>query len=64
MTIVLIPAVILLVSGSIGFQGLAAIAAGQTTAGTEQFLQMFWVALLIVAGSLVGNTLVRPTVTL
>lgn len=63
-TIVLIPAVILLVSGSIGFQGLAAIAAGQTTAGTEQFLQMFWVALLIVAGSLVGNTLVRPTVTL
>ena len=68
-TIVVIPAVILLVSGSIGFQGLATIAAGQTVAGVEQFLQMFLVALLIVAGSLVGNTLVgntlvRPTVTL
>ena len=63
-TIVLVPAVILLVSGSVGFQGLATIAAGQTAAGVPQFLQMFLVALLIAAGSLVGNTLVRPTVTL
>ena len=63
-TIVLLPAVVLLVSGSIGFRGLASIAAGQTTVGVQQFFQMFVVALLIAGGLLVGNTIVRPKVTL
>ncbi|MGB5573034.1 MAG: threonine/serine exporter family protein [Thermoanaerobaculia bacterium] len=63
-SIVLVPAIILLVSGSIGFRGLAAMAAGQTAMGEQQFLQMFVVALTIAAGLLVGNTIVRPKATL
>jgi len=63
-SIVLLPAIILLVSGSIGFRGLAALAQGQTAVGEQQFLQMFVVALTIAAGLLVGNTIVRPKVTL
>ena len=63
-SIVLLPAVILLVSGTIGFRGLAAMTAGQTAVGEQQFLQMFVVALTIAAGLLVGNTIVRPRVTL
>jgi hypothetical protein len=46
---VVLPAVVL-VSGSIGFRGLAAIAAGNVTAGRHEFLQMFIVATLVVAG--------------
>jgi len=61
---VLLPAIVLLVSGSIGFRGLAAIAAGQTGTGEQQVVQMFVVALTIGAGLLVGNTLVRPKITL
>jgi uncharacterized membrane protein YjjP (DUF1212 family) len=63
-TIVLLPAIVLLVSGSIGFRGLAAIAAGQTITGLQEFIQMFVVSLLIAGGLLVGNTIVRPKVTL
>jgi len=63
-SIVLLPAIILLVSGSIGFRGLAAIAAGQAAVGQQQFLQMFVVALTIAAGLLVGNTIVRPKASL
>jgi uncharacterized membrane protein YjjB (DUF3815 family) len=59
-TIVLLPAIVLLVSGSIGFRGLAAIVGGQTITGLQEFFQMFVVALLIVGGLLVGNTIVRP----
>jgi uncharacterized membrane protein YjjB (DUF3815 family) len=59
-TIVLLPAIVLLVSGSIGFRGLAAIVEGQTITGLQEFFQMFVVALLIVGGLLVGNTIVRP----
>ena len=63
-TIVLLPAIIVLVSGSIGFRGSVAITEGQTAVGVQQFLQMFIVALTIAAGLLVGNTIVRPKVTL
>ncbi len=63
-SIVLLPAIVLLVSGSIGFRGLSAIAAGQTATGEQQFFQMFVVALTIAAGLLIGNTIVRPKVTL
>jgi uncharacterized membrane protein YjjP (DUF1212 family) len=63
-SITLLPAIVLLVSGSIGFRGLVAVAVGQTAAGEQQFLQMFVVALTIAAGLLVGNTLVRPKTTL
>ena len=63
-SIVLLPAIVLLVSGSIGFRGLAAISTGQTAAGEQQFAQMFVVALTIAAGLLVGNTIVRPKTSL
>jgi uncharacterized membrane protein YjjP (DUF1212 family) len=63
-SIVLLPAVVLLVSGSIGFRGLAAVATGQVTTGEQQFVQMFVVAFTIAAGLLVGNTIVRPKATL
>jgi uncharacterized membrane protein YjjP (DUF1212 family) len=63
-SIVLLPAIVLLVSGSIGFRGLAAITVGQTATGEQQFIQMFVVALTIAAGLLVGNTIVRPKATL
>jgi len=63
-SIVLLPAIVLLVSGSIGFRGLAAVAVGQVATGEQQFLQMFVVALTIAAGLLVGNTIVRPRATL
>jgi uncharacterized membrane protein YjjP (DUF1212 family) len=63
-TITLVPAIIVLVSGSIGFQGLAAIADGQTAVGMQQFAQMFIVALAITAGLLVANAIVRPRASL
>ena len=55
-SIVVLPAIILLVSGSIGFQGLADVAAGETTAGLQQFVQMFVVAILVAAGVICAET--------
>lgn len=63
-SIVLLPAIVLLVSGSIGFRGLAAMAEGELLVGAQQFFQMFVVALTILAGILVGYTIVRPEPTL
>jgi uncharacterized membrane protein YjjB (DUF3815 family) len=72
-SILLVPALVFLVSGSIGFQGLLTILMDETdeeegennkSVGTEQFLQMIIVALLIVAGLLTGNTLLEPSTTL
>ena len=63
-SIVLVPAIILLVSGTIGFRGLASIAYGDVTLGEQQIMHMFVVALTIGAGLLVGNTISRPKVTL
>jgi uncharacterized membrane protein YjjP (DUF1212 family) len=63
-SIALIPAIVLLVSGSIGFRGLASIATGQVAVGEQQFLQMFVVALTNCAGLLLGNTIFRPKITL
>ena len=59
-SIVLVPAFILLVSGSIGFRGLAAFAAGNMQTGGQEFLQMFVVALTLAAGLIIGVTLIKP----
>ena len=59
-SIVLIPAIVMLVSGSIGFRGLASMAGGDLLLGAQQFFQMFVVALTILVGILVGYTIVRP----
>jgi uncharacterized membrane protein YjjP (DUF1212 family) len=59
-SIALLPSMMLVVSGSIGFQGLAELSLGQVALGQQKFLQMFIVAFTIGAGLLVGNTIVRP----
>jgi len=59
-SIVLIPAIVMLVSGSIGFRGLAAMAQGEVLLGAQQFFQMFVVAMTIVVGILIGYTIIRP----
>jgi uncharacterized membrane protein YjjP (DUF1212 family) len=59
-SIVLLPAFVILVSGIVGFQGLAAIVEGATETGAQEFLQMFVIAVMITGGFLVGNTIVRP----
>ncbi len=59
-SIVLIPAIVMLVSGTIGFRGLASLAEGELLLGAQQFFQMFVVALTIVTGVFVGYTIIRP----
>lgn len=59
-SIVLVPAFILLVSGSIGFRGLSAFAAGSIQTGIQEFSQMFIVALTLAAGLVIGVTLSNP----
>jgi uncharacterized membrane protein YjjP (DUF1212 family) len=58
-SIVLLPAITVLVSGSIGFRGLVASAQGDA-AGAGQFLDMFLVAITLTAGLLIANTIVKP----
>ena len=59
-SIVLIPAIVMLVSGTIGFRGLATMASGDMAMGLDQFFQMFIVALTVLAGVIIGFFLVRP----
>lgn len=48
--IISLPAIVFLVSGSIGFRGLASLSSGDTSLGGAQLLQMFTVAAAITAG--------------
>ena len=63
-SIVITPALVILVGGSIGFRGLVNFAVEDDKAGLYEFAQMFVIALLIVAGLLIGNVLVRAPTTL
>jgi uncharacterized membrane protein YjjP (DUF1212 family) len=63
-SIVLVPAITVMVSGSVGFEGLLIAATGESERGFDQFLQLFIVALVISAGLLIANTIVRPKATL
>lgn len=63
-SIVLVPAITVMVSGSVGFQGLLIAATEESSRGLNQFMQLFIVALVISAGLLIANTIVRPKVTL
>jgi uncharacterized membrane protein YjjP (DUF1212 family) len=63
-TVMMAQIAMLLTSGTIGFRGLTAITTGQTSVGIEQFLQMFIVAFGLGIGLLVGNSIVRPKVSL
>jgi hypothetical protein len=50
----------MLVSGTIGFRGLATMASGDMVLGAQQFFQMFFVAMTVVAGIMVGYTIIQP----
>ena len=58
--IVLVPAFILLVSGTNGFMGLVVFAAGNVQTGEQLFMHMFIVALTLAAGLVIGITLLKP----
>lgn len=63
-SIVLVPSITVMVSGSIGFRGLVVAAAGHSDQGMTMFIQMFTIAASIAAGLLVSNTILRPKITL
>jgi uncharacterized membrane protein YjjP (DUF1212 family) len=58
--IVQVPAVLLLVPGTTGFQGMASLLDKDTMTGVETLFAMFVVAIAIVAGLLVANAIVSP----
>lgn len=58
--IVSMPGLILLVPGSIGFQGLSFLAGKNTIAGIDTVFQMFMIAVALVAGLLLASILIKP----
>ncbi len=58
--VVLVPAVLLLVPGSMGFRGMASLLGRDTLSGVETVFAMFIVAIAIVAGLLIANAVVSP----
>lgn len=58
--VVLVPAVLLLVPGSMGFRGMSSLLGRDTLTGVETVFEMFIVAIAIVAGLLISNAVVSP----
>jgi uncharacterized membrane protein YjjP (DUF1212 family) len=58
--VVHVPAVLLLVPGSMGFRGVSALLGRDTLTGVGTVFEMFVVAIAIVAGLLVANAVVSP----
>ncbi|MBS1120324.1 MAG: hypothetical protein H6Q90_2552 [Deltaproteobacteria bacterium] len=58
--VVLVPAVLLLVPGSMGFRGMASLLGRDTLSGVETVFAMFIVSIAIVAGLLIANAVVSP----
>jgi uncharacterized membrane protein YjjP (DUF1212 family) len=58
--VVLVPAVILLVPGSMGFRGISSLLDRNTLTGIETTFATFVVAMAIVAGLLIANAMVSP----
>ncbi len=58
--IVLIPGMIMLVPGGIGFKGLSALLRGDVVSGVETIFLVAMIAIALVTGLLVANTLVPP----
>ncbi len=56
----LVPAILLLVPGSVGFQGISALLNQDTLTGIDTLFHMFVVAAAIVTGLLVANATVPP----
>lgn len=58
--VVLVPAVLTLVPGSMGFRGMSSLLDHDTLTGVETVFAMFVVAIAIVAGLLISNAAVSP----
>jgi uncharacterized membrane protein YjjP (DUF1212 family) len=58
--VVLVPATLILVPGSLGFRGISSLLHRNTLSGIETTFGMFVVAMAIVAGLLVANATVPP----
>ena len=58
--IVLIPGMIMLVPGGMGFRGLSALLRGDVVSGVETLFLVTLVAIALVTGLLVANTLIPP----
>lgn len=58
--IVVVPAMLLLVPGSLGFRGMTSLMRHDTLSGVEMLFAMFIVAIAIVAGLLIANAVVSP----
>ena len=58
--VVMVPAVLLLVPGSVGLRGLSSLLGRDTLGGVETLFAMFVIAIAIVAGLLVSNAIVSP----
>jgi uncharacterized membrane protein YjjP (DUF1212 family) len=58
--VVSVPAVLLLVPGSMGFRGMASLLDHDTLSGVESVFAMFVAAIGIVAGLLIANAVVSP----
>ncbi len=63
-SIVILPAFVFMVSGSIGFRGLVALSAGSTALGLSEFAHMFVVAITLAVGLIVGNLVYKPKILL
>jgi uncharacterized membrane protein YjjP (DUF1212 family) len=58
--VVLVPATLILVPGSLGFRGISSLLHRNTLTGIETTFAMFVVAMAIVAGLLIANATVSP----
>ncbi len=58
--VVLVPAMLLLVPGSMGFRGMASLLGRDTLSGVDTVFAMFIVSVAIVAGLLISNAVVSP----
>ncbi len=58
--VVLVPAMILMVPGSMGFRGISALVDRDTLTGVETTFATFVVAMAIVAGLLIANAVLSP----
>lgn len=59
--LVLLPGLLLLVPGSLGFRGVAALSTGQTVIGIETAFEMIFLGVALVAGLSLANALVPPS---
>ena len=58
--VVSVPAVLLLVPGSMGLRGMASLLDRDTLTGVDSMFAMFVIAIAIVAGLLIANAVVSP----